>query len=367
MKFSCSRSELSEALNNVTRAVAVKTTHPAMEGVLIKAENDSITLSCYNMELGITTYMLARVPEDGAIVLNAKLFGDIVRRLSSDNIEIESDEKNVTKISGGAAVYSIVGIDFDEFPALPVVDEKIKFTMKQETLKSMIDQTIFAVAQNDFKPVHTGSKFIIKDHEITMVSVDGFRLAIRKEPCSYHDEMDFIVPGKSLAELAKLLGGEEEMLIALTMKHIIFRIGKYDVVSRLLEGEFIDYKNSIPGEFVTEVTVKVRDFTDSLERTSLLINDKLKSPIKLNISDGEIKITCATALGRINDAIPCEIKGSNMEMGFNNRYLSEALRATGCDKVKILINSPLSPVKITPVEGDNFLFLVLPVRMRAEM
>ena len=224
MNFFCTRSELSESLNNVTRAGAAKTTHPAMEGVLINAEDDRLTLSCYNMELGIKTYMPARVSENGSIVLNAKLFSDIIRRLDSENIEIECDEKCMTKIKGGAAEYSIIGIEEEEFPQLPSVDERINFTVSSTVLKSMIDQTIFAVAVNDFKPVHTGSKFIIKDHILSVVSVDGFRLAIRQEPVSYHDELDFVVPGKSLSEVSKLISEEEEILVALSQKHIIFRI-----------------------------------------------------------------------------------------------------------------------------------------------
>lgn len=367
MKFSCSRQELSEALNNVTRAVAAKTTHPALEGVLIIAEDENLILSCYNMELGITTYMPAHISENGSIVLNAKLFSDMVRRLPSERVEIECDEKCITKIRGGAAEYNIIGIEAEEFPALPTVDEKINFTIRQDTLKSMIDQTIFAVAVNDFKPVHTGSKFIIKDHVLSVVSVDGFRLAIRQEQVSYGDELDFIVPGKSLSEVAKLLEGEEEILIALSQKHIIFRIGRYDVVSRLLEGDFIDFRSSIPASSNTVVEVKVRDFLNSIDRTSLLINDRLKSPIRLSIGEGEIKISCSTAIGKISDVVECDIKGDHVDMGFNNRYLLEALRATGCDKVKMVINSPLAPVKIVPMEGESFLFLVLPVRMKADI
>ena len=367
MNFFCTRSELSESLNNVTRAVAAKTTHPAMEGVLINAEDDRLTLSCYNMELGIKTYMPARVSENGSIVLNAKLFSDIIRRLDSENIEIECDEKCMTKIKGGAAEYSIIGIEEEEFPQLPSVDERINFTVSSTVLKSMIDQTIFAVAVNEFKPVHTGSKFIIKDHILSVVSVDGFRLAIRQEPVSYHDELDFVVPGKSLSEVSKLISEEEEILVALSQKHIIFRIGKYDVISRLLEGEFIDFRSSIPTNCTTEVEVKVRELLNAIERTSLLINDRLKSPIKLSIGGGEIKIACSTALGKVNDVVECEVKGEPVEMGFNNRYLSEALRATGCDKVKIMITSSLAPVKIVPMEGESFLFLVLPVRMRADI
>ncbi|MGN0628043.1 MAG: DNA polymerase III subunit beta [Oscillospiraceae bacterium] len=367
MKFSCSRSELSEALNNVTRAVASKTTHPAMEGVLMVAEEDTLSLCCYNMELSIKTYMDARVHEEGSIVLNAKLFFDIVRRLASDVIEIDSDDKCITKIKGGAAEYSIIGIDAEEFPEIPTVDEKINFTIKQDVLKSMIDQTIFAVAVNDFKPVHTGSKFIIADHLLSVVSVDGFRLAIRNEPVGYNDEMEFIVPGKSLSEVSKLLDGDEEILVALSQKHIIFRIGRYDVVSRLLEGDFIDFRSSIPSTENTVIEVKVRDLLNSIERTSLLINDRLKSPIRLSIGNGEIKISCSTALGKINDTVECDITGDSVDMGFNNRYLSEALRATECDKVKIVVNSPLAPVKIVPLEGDSFLFLVLPVRMKTDI
>ncbi len=364
MKFSCSRQELSEALNNVTRAVAPKSTHPALEGVLIIAEDERLTLSCYNMELGITTYMAAHIVENGSIILNAKLFFDMVRRLPSERIEIESNEKMLTTIRGGAAEYNIIGIEGEDFPEMPTVDEKINFTMPQETLKSMIDQTIFAVAVNDFKPVHTGSKFIIKDHVLSLISVDGFRLAIRKEQVGYGDELDFIVPGKSLAEVAKLLEGDEEVLIALTQKHIIFRIGRYDVISRLLEGDFIDFSSSIPATENTVLEVKVRDLLNSIDRTSLLINDRLKSPIRLNIESGEIKISCSTALGKINDVVECEMKGDSVDMGFNNRYLMEALRATGCDKVKMIINSSLAPVKIIPMEGESFLFLVLPVRMK---
>ena len=366
MKFSCSRSELSDALNNVTRAVAIKTTHPAMEGVLLVAKEGVLTLSCYNLELGIKTYMDINVREEGAIVLNAKLFFDMVRRLATDIIEIESDEKFITKIKGGNAEYNIIGIDPEEFPEVPSVSEKIHFTIAPETLKSMIEQTIFAVAVNDFKPVHTGSKIVIDDHVMTMVSVDGFRLAIRKEQVTYNDALEFIVPGKTLGEVAKLLEGEEDVLCALSEKHVIFRIGKYDVVSRLLEGEFIDYNSSIPNTENTVVEVNVKDLLSAIDRTTLLINDRLKSPIHITFEDGEIKISCSTAIGKINDTVICDMKGEAITMGFNNRYLLEALRATGCDKVKMIINSQLSPVKIVPLEGESFLFLVLPVRMRAE-
>ncbi|HPR39393.1 MAG TPA: DNA polymerase III subunit beta [Oscillospiraceae bacterium] len=367
MKIICNRNDLSEALNNVTRAVATKSTHPAMEGVLVRAEEGAISLVCYNMEMGIRTSMEAKVAEEGAIVLNARLFFDIVRRLSSETIEITCDERFQTEVRGGAAEYRIIGIDAGEFPELPEVDGSASITFKQDTLKSMIDQTIFAVAVNDFKPVHTGSKFIFENGEATLVSVDGFRLAIRKEPTDYPDELSFIVPGKTLGEVSKLLGGEGDVTLELSGKHIVFLIGGYSVISRLLEGDFIDFRSSIPQTSATVVTVGVRELLESIERTSLLISERLKSPIRLSVLKDEIRLSCATALGRVNDTVSCEMQGEEVEMGFNNRYLLEALRATGCDKVRLVINSPLSPVKILPMEGDSFLFLVLPVRMKSEM
>ena len=367
MKIICNRNDLSEALNNVTRAVATKSTHPAMEGVLVRAEEGAISLVCYNMEMGIRTSMEAKVAEEGAIVLNARLFFDIVRRLSSETIEITCDERLQTEVRGGAAEYRIVGIDAGEFPELPEVDGSASITFKQDTLKSMIDQTIFAVAVNDFKPVHTGSKFIFENGEATLVSVDGFRLAIRREPTDYPDELSFIVPGKTLGEVSKLLDGDGDVTLELSGKHIVFLIGGYSVISRLLEGDFIDFRSSIPQTSATVVTVGVRELLESIERTSLLISERLKSPIRLSVLKDEIRLSCATALGRVNDTVSCEMQGEEVEMGFNNRYLLEALRATGCDKVRLVINSPLSPVKILPMEGDSFLFLVLPVRMKSEM
>lgn len=367
MRITCNRSDLSEALNNVTRAVAVKTTHPAMEGVLLDAENGYLTLSCYNMELGIKTKIEAHIIDEGAIVLNAKLLVDMVRKLPCENIEIETNEKFITKIKSGATEFNIIGINSADFPILPEVDEKINFSIEQNRLKSMIDQTLFAVAVNDFKPVHTGAKFIIEDKILSVVAVDGFRLAIRKENVNYNDYLEFIVPGKSLSEVSKLLNGEDQILVALSQKNIIFRIGNYDVVSRLLEGDFIDFKSSIPTSENTVIEVKVRDLLNAIERTSLLINDRLKNPIKLSIDEGEIRISCTTPLGKINDVVECSMKGEKTEMGFNNKFLYETIKATESDKVKLIVNSALAPVKIIPMEGDSFLFLVLPVRMKTEI
>jgi len=367
MKFSCSRQELSDALGSVTRAVAPKSTHPAMEGVLMRTTERGLFLCCYNMEMGISTEIEARVSEDGDVVLNARLFADMVRRFSSETVEITSDDKCMTSVRGGAAEFSIIGIPAEEFPPLPEADGREVIPVKEETLRSMIDQTLYAVAVNDFKPVHTGSKFIFEDGTLSLVSVDGFRLAIRKEPVSYTGELSFIVPGKTLAEVSRLCDGDDDAQLCVSQRQIVFRVGDYSIISRLLEGDFIDFRSSIPQTAGTVVTVSVRDTLSSVERTSLLISDRLKSPIRFSVGDGEIRISCATALGKVNDTVACESKGAPVEMGFNNRYLMEALRATDCDKVRMEITGPLSPVKIVPLEGDSFLFLVLPVRMKTDI
>lgn len=367
MKFICNREEFSESLGNVSRAVSSKSSTPAMEGVLIRSTMRGLSLCCYNLEMGIMTEIESKVIEEGEIVLSAKLLSDMVKRLASDTVEIECDSSNTATIKGGKAEYKIIGYPAEEFPTLPEMDGRDVINIKQDVLKNMIDQTIFAVAQNEFKPVHTGSKFTFEGGMLTLVSVDGFRLAIRKEPVDYKDDFSFVVPGKTLSEVAKLCGEENDAELRVALHHIVFRIGEYVVFSRLLEGEFLDFRSSIPTTAVTELYVNVRETVSSIERTALLISDRLKSPIKFSVNNNEIHICCATPLGKVNDTVACESKGDSIEMGFNNRYLLEALRASGCDKVKMEIAGPLSPVKIIPIEGDSFLFLVLPVRIKTDI
>jgi DNA polymerase-3 subunit beta len=231
----------------------------------------------------------------------------------------------------------------------------------------MIRQTIFAVAESDAKPIHTGTLFELEKDKIRLVSVDGYRLAMREEKAQCDQELSFVVPGKTLGEVLKLLSdGDEELEILIGRRHIIFNIGNYRVISRLLEGEFLDYRAAIPASSSTEILVKTRSFIDSVERVSLLITDRLKSPLRCLFADNEIKVSCSTSIGRANDQFEAKINGNNVEMGFNNRYLLDALRNTEGDEVKIQLNGALSPMKVLPREGDSFLFLVLPVRLKNE-
>lgn len=368
MKFCSSTSVLNQAIANVSLAVAPKSGLQALEGILLIAKNNSVKLVGYNLELGITTTIDARVAEDGEVVIPAKLFSEIVRKTDSDEITISCDNRFLVEIKGGASEFTILGMSSLEFPELPsVTGGQPSAKLTQKSLYSMIDQVLFAVSTNDAKPVHTGVLFVMENNEITLVAVDGFRLAMRKETIATPQPMKFIVPGKTLSDLLKLMKeNEEEIEIAVSKKHILFTLGECCIVSRLLEGEFLDYKAAIPQDFATTVVVSTRALLSSIERTSLLISDKLKSPLKVVFQGDLIKMSCATTIGKAYDECTCAIVGDEMEMGFNNRYLLDALKNADTDMVRLELCGPLSPMKVKPLDGDSFLFLVLPMRLKTD-
>lgn len=367
MRFTLNQKELSEAVLNIQRAVSSKSTIPALEGILLSAKEGRLELSAYDMELGMTTSIEAQVQEEGRLVLNARLFGDIVKRLPDTGVAVSSDEKNIATIDSGASEFSIIGIPAEEFPEFPSVSETTSIEISQSLLKSMIRQTLFAVAADDSKPVHTGSLFELADRQLRIVSVDGYRLAMRMEPVQCEKNLRFVVPGKALSEVLKLLGDEDENLtILIGRRHAIFQIRKYTLITSLLEGEFLDYRAAIPAGESTVVTVKTQSFTNSVERVSLLITDRLKSPVRCILEENEIKLFCSTPMGRANDQVACELAGDRVEIGFNNRYLLDALRNSEGDEVRLVLNGALSPMKVLPKEGNSFLFLVLPVRLKSE-
>ena len=367
MKITCSKQQIVETVLNIQRSVSTKSSVPALEGILLKTGTNSVELCGYDLELGMTTFVDAQIEEAGSIVLSAHLFGDIVRRLPADVVFISVNEKNITTIKSGASEYSIVGIPAEEYPELPQITGETSIKIAHNVLKSMIRQTIFAVADNDAKPIHTGTLFELSKNAIKLISVDGYRLAMRIENVTCSEEMNFVVPGKTLSEVLKLLSdNDDELTIQIGRRHILFNIGTYTVISRLLEGEFLDYKAAIPTAYTSEVIAKTRTFIDSVERVSLLITDRLKSPVRCVFESNEIKVSCSTAIGRANDAFDAKIDGDSVEIGFNNRYLLDALRNTEGDEVRIQLNGSISPMKIMPREGDSFLFLVLPVRLKSE-
>ena len=367
LKFTCNKQNLVEAVTNVQRAVSTKSTIPALEGIFIKAKADQLELCGYNLELGIKTYIEAQVEDEGEVVLNAKLFSDIVRSLPDEKVSIAVDDRMITEINSGKSDFSIIGLKSEDFPELPFISGAQNIKLSSLVLKSMIKQTLYAISENDSKPVHTGALFDIANQEIRLVSVDGYRLALRKEKINTNEQISFVVPKKTLMEVIKLIPDlVDEITLKIADRHIIFEIDNYCVISRLLEGEFLDYSAAIPIDFRTELKVNTRKLIESTERVSLLVTDRLRSPIRCVLINDEVKMSCVTSIGKASDEFKCPIKGEDVEVGFNNRYLVEALKNVDTDEVVVQLNGPLSPIKILPSSGDSFLFLVLPVRLQAE-
>ena len=365
MKFKCLRTDLSAAVSNVSRAVSAKATIPALEGILIKAYNGALEISGYDLEIGIVTTLEATVAEEGEIVVSARLFNDIIRKLPEEIVSIETDERMITYINSGAADYQIVGINSTEYPELPNVEKISDLTINAELLKNMIRQTVFATSDNMAKPIYTGSLFEIKDGLFRIVAVDGFRMAIRQENVDSDIQAKFVVPGKTQNEILKLItDNKKDVSMIVGQRHIIFKIEDYSIISRLLEGNFLDYK--MPASASTQFVINTRILSSSVERMALLTNEKLPSPVRCSITADRIKLSCSTTVGRANDVITASVTGNDVEIGFNNRYLLDALKNAETDEVRVLLNGSLQPMIIRPVSGDSFTFLVVPMRLASE-
>lgn len=351
----------------MSRAVSTKATIPALEGVLIKAYNDNLNISGYNLEIGITTDIEARVVKEGEIVLGAKLLLDIVRRLPEEIVSVETDDRMVTYITCGKADYQIVGMPSVEYPDLPTFQQTDGISVNSKVMRDMIRQTVYAVSDNTAKPIYTGSLYEISGGVLKIVAIDGFRMAIRSESVESESETSFVVPGKTQLEVLKLVNDDDSNVdIIVGQRHITFKIKTYSVISRLIEGTFLDYKATIPASEKTTLVIKTRLMIESVERMSLLNSEKIQSPVRCKFAEDEIRLSCASSVGRANDVISVPIIGDNVEIGFNNRYMLEALKNTDTDEVKLVLNGPVSPIVIKPVKGDSFLSIVVPVRLANE-
>ena len=330
-----------------------------------KRVNNQLEISGYDLEIGIVTTVEASITEEGEIVVSARLFNEIIRKLPEEIVNIETDDRLVTYINSGSADYQIVGISSTEYPELPNVEEINGLTINAEILKNMIRQTVFATSDNMAKPIYTGSLFEIKDGLFKIEAVDGFRMAIREENVDSDITSKFVVPGKTQNEILKLItDNKKDITIVVGQRHIIFKIENYSIVSRLLEGNFLDYK--MPSSASTEFVINTRILASSVERMALLTNEKIQSPVRCTITADEIKLSCSTSVGRANDVIAASVRGNDVEIGFNNRYLLDALKNADTDEVKVMLNGSLQPMIIRPVDGQSFTFLVVPMRLAAE-
>lgn len=365
MKLICDKNLLSTAANHISRVVSNKTPMAALSGILLTAKNNSLTLSGYDLEIGMRTEIPAAVEEGGNAVLEAKIFCDIVKRLPEDKVVITVDERNLCHITSGKAAFSLIGVNADEYPELPNVEKGASVTISASIIESMVRQTIFAVAEaGGPKPILSGIHFIISGGELKMVAVDGYRIAIRSEKVAVDGDIEFTVPAKTMSEVLKLMGEDGDITLHASDRHIIFDVEGYKVISRLLEGDFFDYKRAVPDKFLTVVRGNTSDLTRTIERISQVIIERLKTPIVCDFNEGVFHASCMTEIGQAQDEMNIEMEGENLKIGFNSKYLLDALRAAETDEVLIKMVSPLSPISIMPVKGDNFTFIVLPVKIR---
>ena len=363
MKFSCEKETLLSLIGTASRAVTGKSAMPLLEGLLIDTAPNSLTLTGYDLSMGIRTTAEADVIESGSIVLNARLFYDIVRKLPQDTVYLETDDKLLTTIKCGRAVFNLIATEADEYPALAEVSSETGFSLPQSMLKSMIAQTIFSVSDNESKPIHTGCLFELEGSRLNVVAVDGYRLSVRRETVEgISGDMKFVVPGSSLREIERILTEEEgDVEIFPDRKNLLFRIGGTTLITRLIDGEFLNY----PAEFEHVVKADRHELITCIERVSLIVSEKLKNPVRFHFDGSYVQMSCITAVGKSYDECAFDGTIDELEIGFNNRYVLDALRAAGDDTVLLQLKGPLNPVVVSPLEGDKYTYLVLPVRLKA--
>ena len=335
IKFSCEKALLQAAVSTTSRAVSPKSSIPALEGILLEADQE-LKLTGYNLETGIRTVVPADIQSGGTLVLGARLFGEIIRKLP-DDIVVFTAENYMVNIKCGMSEFNILGTDPEEFPELPTVEYQNSFLIPQNKLKAMIGQTLFAVSDNESRPIHTGSLFEVDQDGLTIVSVDGYRLALRHEAIGKKEgaeSFSFVVPGAALSEVEKICSDvEEPASVTQGARHVMFKVGETMLVSRRLEGEFLSYRQAIPRNNTIRVEGDTRTLLASIDRVSLIISDKLKSPLRCVFDDNMLKISTKTAIGDAADQCPITGDGTGLEIGFNNKYLMDALKAAPADRV----------------------------------
>ena len=367
MRFTCEKNMLVTGLNIAGRTVAQKSSLSVIEGILCKA-GLGLSLTGYNMETAITYDIEAEVSDPGECILPAKLFGDIVRRLPEGPVTVVVDESYKVSIRAGYASFTISAESAEDYPELPDVNDGRAIRIPQNKLKELISGTIFAVSENQGRPIHTGVKFEVTNETITAIAVDGFRLARR----TFHPEegtgreLSFVVPAAGLKEVEKIVSdSDEDAAFTLGPKHILFQMGSATLVCRLLEGEFLDWRRVVPTNCPIKLVANVGDLSSSVDRVGLIVSEKYKSPVRCIFSNQEVQMRTSTTIGAAEDRCSLAGDGKELEIGFNVRYLADALRAVPSEEVTLELTNGLSPIVLTPVdEKYDFAYMVLPVRIK---
>ena len=367
MRFTCEKSMLVSGLNIAGRTVAQKSSLSVIEGILCRA-GMGLSLTGYNMETAITYDIDAEVTDPGDCILPAKLFGDIIRRLPEGPVTVVVDEAYKVSIRAGYASFTISAESAEDYPELPDVNDGRPIHIPQSRLKELISGTIFAVSENQGRPIHTGVKFEVTNDSITTVAVDGFRLARRTfhPEESTQRELSFVVPAAGLKEVEKIVtDSDEDASFTLGPKHILFQMGSATLVCRLLEGDFLDWRKVVPTNCPIKLVAHVSDLMSSVERVGLIVSEKYKSPVRCTFSNQELMMRTNTTIGAAEDRCSLAGDGKDLEIGFNVRYLADALRVIPSEEVTLELTNGLSPIVLTPVEDKyDFAYMVLPVRIK---
>ena len=367
MKIICSKSNLLHGVNIVSKAVPSRTTMAILECILIDASTNEIKLTANDMELGIETKIEGEIAERGVIALDAKIFSEIVRKLPDNEVTIETDSSFKTIITCEKAKFNIIGKSGEDFSYLPYIERNQSIVLSQFTLKEVIRQTIFSIADSDNNKLMTGELFEIKENQLKVVSLDGHRISIRNiELKENYDNHKVVVPGKTLQEVSKILPGDvnEDVNIFFTDNHIVFEFDNTTVVSRLIEGEYFKIEQMLSSDYETKIKINKRELLNCIDRATLLVKEGDKKPIIMNVTDGNMELKINSFIGSMNEDIDIQKEGKDILIGFNPKFFIDALRVIDEEEVTLYMVNPKAPCFIKDDE-DKFIYLILPVNFNA--
>ncbi len=369
MKVICQQQQLAKALNTVTKAITTRTTIPILKGILLEASIDNILkIAASDLDLSIEKKIITSVIEEGSIVVSSRLFVDIIRKLPNEDIEIEVFENNNVKITCLASEFMIIGQSAEEFPNIGEIKEENKISIDKDIFKDMIKRTSFSASIDESKGIIVGVLIEIEKETLTMVALDGFRMAVNKEYMKSEENRKIIIAARILNEINKILNEEEkekEISLILDEKKAVIYLSDTRIVLRLLEGDFIKYKDIIPKDYKSRIKLHRADFLDSIERASLLAKEGKNNLIKISITDNKMTITSRSEEGNVKEEVFIEKEGENLDIGFNSKYLLDVLKTISDEEMSMEFNTSVSPCLIRPVTGNHFDYLILPVRITA--
>lgn len=372
MKFICYKDQILKAINSVVKGVASKTTMPILEGILIQTNDNEIKLTTYDLELGIEYIMESEIKEQGSTVVNAIMFSEIIRKLPDTEISITLNDKNLLEIECEGALYKLATMNPEEFPELPKIEVEKSIELDQSILKNMIRKTIFAVSTEESRPIFTGCLFEVENNKLNLVAVDGFRLALRSIYLNKEtNDFSAVIPGKTLNEVNKIISDSfEQVKIGISKNQALFEMDNCKIVTRILDGEFLNYKNVIPSNWETRVRVNKNSIQDSFERISLIssssIEKEKKYPVKVKVDIGKVLISCTNQTGDAKEELYVSTEGKNLEAGFNPKYFLDSLKAIEDEEVYIEFGTSISPCLIKSVENNDYTYMILPIRLKEE-